>query len=307
MISVIIPTYKQTGNLRTTIESVLSQTYKNVEIIVVDDNNPETKERKQTEELMREYKNNPQVVYLKHEHNKNGSAARNTGFRASRGEYIAFLDDDDYWETEKLEKQLDYLTAHSEYNAVYCYTFVRGNAKNPNQACEGNIAIQYLTNYVSLQTSCVLFTRKAVEKLNGFDESFNRHQDYEFLLRFFFAGFKIGCVPEYLSHKTTSGANNTQTGEKLNQLKEKFFATFDKQFDELEKIQPGVKTKIIVANYVKVFESHLAGKHYKLAFQIFVKYFSLSPVEFTKQCFRLWQNHKKRHETGKIIIHNDYA
>lgn len=294
LISVIIPTYKQTGNLRTTIESVLSQTYQNVEIIVVDDNNPETEERKQTEELMREYDNNPQVMYLKHEHNKNGSAARNTGFRASKGEYIAFLDDDDYWEPEKLAKQLDYLLLHSEFDAAYCYTFLKGDAKNPNHACEGNIAIQYLTNYVSLQTSCVLFKRNSVETINGFDESFNRHQDYEFLLRFFFAGFKIGCIPEYLSHKTTAGANNTQTGEKLNQLKEKFFATFDKQFDELEKIQPGVKNKIVIANYVKVFESHLAGKYYKLAFQIFIKYFLSSPIEFSRQCYILWKNHKMR-------------
>ena len=243
LISVIIPTYKQTGNLRTTIESVLSQTYQIFEIIIVDDNNPETKERKQTEELMRVYENHPQVMYLKHEHNKNGSAARNTGFRASKGEFIAFLDDDDYWEPEKLEKQLSYILQRPKYDAVYCYTYVKGNAKNPNNACEGNIAVQYLTNVVSLQTSCVLFTRKAVEAINGFDESFNRHQDYEFLIRFFFAGFKIGCVPEYLSHKTSAGANNMQTGEKLNQLKEKFFATFDKQLDELEKKQPGVKNK----------------------------------------------------------------
>lgn len=300
LISVIIPTYKQTGNLHTTIKSVLSQTYQNIEIIVVDDNNPETKERKQTEELMHEYVNNPKVLYVKHEKNKNGSAARNTGFRESKGEYIAFLDDDDYWEHNKLEKQLCYLVEHSEFDAVYCYTFVRGGAKNPNHACEGNIAIEYLTNHVSLQTSCVLFTRKAVETINGFDESFNRHQDYEFLLRFFFAGFEIGCVPEYLSHKTSAGANNTPKGEKLNQLKEKFFATFDKQFNELDKIQPGVKKKIIVANYAKVFESHLAGKYYKLAFQVLLRYFTMSPMEFTKQCYRLFINHVNRAKARKI-------
>ena len=294
MISVIIPTYKQTGFLRTSIESVLSQTYQSFEIIVVDDNNPDTEDRKRTELLMQEFEDNSHVCYIKHEKNKNGSAARNTGFQASKGEYISFLDDDDYWEPEKLEKQLNYLVSHPENDAVYCYTYVRGGAKNPNHACEGNIAIKYLTNYVSLQTSCVLLTRKAVEKLNGFDESFNRHQDYEFLLRFFFAGFKIGCVPEYLSHKTSAGANNVPKGEKLNQLKEKFFATFDKQFDELEKQQPGVKNKIIVANYAKVFESHLAGRRYKLAFQIFLKCFFLSPVEFSKQCCRLWNNHNKR-------------
>ncbi len=299
LISVVIPTYKQTGNLGIAIDSVLSQTYRNFEIIVVDDNNPETKERMQTEELMRKYENNPQVVYLKHEHNKNGSAARNTGFRASKGDYIAFFDDDDFWEPSKLEKQYAYMVSHPEFDAVYCYTFVRGNVKNPNNACEGNISIQYLTNYVSIQTSCVLLSRRAVECLNGFDESFNRHQDYEFLLRFFFEGFKMGCIPEYLSHKTSAGANNMLKGEKLNQLKEKFFATFDTQFDKLEQDCPGIKKKIIVANYAKVFESHLAYKYYKLAFQVFLKSFTLSPLEFTKQCYKLWTNHVKRLQSRK--------
>lgn len=299
LVSVIIPTYKQSGQLSSTIDSALSQTYRNVEIIVVDDNDPDSAARKDTEKAMLAYEKNPKVSYLKHERNKNGSAARNTGFRASKGNYIAFLDDDDYWEPEKLAKQLDYLILHSEFDAVYCYTFLKGDAKNPNHACEGNIAIQYLTNYVSLQTSCVLFTRKAVEGLNGFDESFNRHQDYEFLLRFFFEGFKMGCIPEYLSHKSSSGTNNTLTGEKLNELKEKFFSTFDKQFDKLDRDYPGIKKKIIVANYAKVFESHLAGKHYILAFQIFLKYFFLSPVEFSKQCCRLWRNHKKRAQGRK--------
>lgn len=297
-ISVIIPTYKQTGNLHSAIDSVLSQTYQNIEIIVVDDNNPETVDRKQTEELMQEYEDNPKVLYLKHEHNKNGSAARNTGFKVSTGDYIAFLDDDDYWEPEKLEKQLNYLVTHPEYDAVYVYLNITNGGKNPNHCCEGDLAVKYLTNYVSLQTSCVLFTRKSVKTINGFDESFRRHQDYEFMLRFFFEGFKMGCIPEYLSYVNSAGSNRV-SGRKLNELKEQFLKTFEKQFDELERKTPGTKKKIFVANYVKVFESHIASHYYRLAYEIFRKYFFMSPFEFFKQCVLLLTNHFKRAHSRK--------
>lgn len=298
LVSVIIPTYKNRGKLCKTIDSALAQTYKEIEVIVVDDNDPETEARRQTEELMGKYARNQLVRYLKHEKNKNGSAARNTGFRSSRGEYIAFLDDDDYWEKEKLEKQVEYLLNHKDFDAVYVYLYLSNGGKNPNHCCEGDISIPYLTNYVSLQTSCVLFTRKSVEAINGFDESFKRHQDYEFMLRFFFAGFKMGCVPEYLSHVCSAGGNRV-SGEQMNELKAKFLATFDKQFDELDRQYPGVKRKIIVANYAKVFETHMAGHHYRLAFDIFKKYFFMSPIEFSKQCLILMLNHYKRSKSKK--------
>ena len=95
LVSVIIPTYKRPDYLDRAIDSVLNQTYNNIEIIVVDDNNPNTEGRERTEKIMRRYENNPHVIYIKHEYNKNGSAARNTGFKASHGVYLAFLDDDD--------------------------------------------------------------------------------------------------------------------------------------------------------------------------------------------------------------------
>lgn len=292
MISIIIPTYNQRGFLTDTINSALSQSYKDVEVIVVDDNNPDTVARAKTEQLMATYEDNPKVRYIKHEHNKNGSAARNTGFRASKGDFIAFLDDDDYWDAQKLERQVTYLQEHPQFDAVYCYLIVNG-AKNPNHCLEGNIVKEYLMNSVSLQTSAMLFTRKAVTTINGFDESFRRNQDYEFLIRFFFAGMQIGCVPEYLSYMNSVGGNRL-SGEKLNELREKFLSTFDEQLNVLDRQEPGAKKAITVANYVKVFESHMAAKNYKLAMGIFKKYFPMAPMVFIKQCNMLLMNIFKR-------------
>ena len=143
MISIIIPTYNQRGFLVGAIDSVLSQSYQDIEVIIVDDNNPNTEARRKTECLMSAYSNNPRVKYLKHDVNKNGSAARNTGFQASKGEYIAFLDDDDFWAEDKLEKQVNYLCENPQYDGVYSYTTVNGG-QNPNRCVEGNIIIPYL-------------------------------------------------------------------------------------------------------------------------------------------------------------------
>ena len=81
LVSIVIPTYSRPLYLKRCIESVLNQTYSNIEIFVVDDNNPDTEFRRDTEKIMSEYLNHKNVTYLQHECNKNGSAARNTGWK----------------------------------------------------------------------------------------------------------------------------------------------------------------------------------------------------------------------------------
>lgn len=120
LVSVVIPTYRRSEMLPRAINSVLNQTYEDIEIIVVDDNNPNTKYREATKKIMEHYKDNSKIKYIKHDVNKNGSAARNTGIKYSSGKYVCFLDDDDYFYPCKIEKQLEFLTSNPEYKAVYC-------------------------------------------------------------------------------------------------------------------------------------------------------------------------------------------
>ena len=87
LVSVIITTFNNVEYLPRAIESVLHQTYPEIELIVVDDNPPESEARQETEKVMERY---PQALYLKHPENRNGAAARNTGIRSAGGEYIAF-------------------------------------------------------------------------------------------------------------------------------------------------------------------------------------------------------------------------
>jgi len=121
-VSVVIPTYKRSHILSKAINCVLLQTYKDIEIIVVDDNNENDEFRKKTEILMEQYKNNSRIKYIKHPKNKNGAAARNTGINASDANFIAFLDDDDLWSHKKIEKQMEYLNFKgNSYAEVSCF------------------------------------------------------------------------------------------------------------------------------------------------------------------------------------------
>ena len=117
LVSVIITTYHNEAYLSRAVKSVLHQTYPAVELIVVDDNQPGTDERRATEAVMEKY---PRAVYLKHPENRNGAAARNTGIRAAKGKYIAFLDNDDIYFSTHIACCVRELEDHPDCGAVLC-------------------------------------------------------------------------------------------------------------------------------------------------------------------------------------------
>lgn len=281
-VSVIIPTYKNRGGLIDSIESALSQNYDGlIEVIVVDDNDPRSTFRKHTEELMEQYKDNAKVKYIRHEVNKNGAAARNTGIRAAKGDLIAFLDDDDLFLAGKLSKQVKYLECHKDKSAVYCHAR-RGNTIASTAILEGDGSRDILLLQSNFFTPSLMFRREALEAINGFDESFRRHQDYELLLRFFAAGYKIGCIPEVLIEIGKNQGENIPTGEKVNQLKAYFFEKFKSFIEKEDKKTPGFANKVYAKHYAGVFLSHIKHKHFMFAIQTFRHYFFKSPSTFTK-------------------------
>jgi len=101
LVSVIIPAYNRAKTLQRAIESVLAQSYQNFEIIIVDDASTDL-----TAETIKDFLT-PKTRYFKHKNNKGPGAARNTGIKKSKGKFIAFLDSDDQWLPEKLEKQIE--------------------------------------------------------------------------------------------------------------------------------------------------------------------------------------------------------
>ena len=116
LVSVVITTYKRSFKVvRRSIDSVLAQTYVPIEIILVDDNNVGDEYRKSIMEELRKY---PLINHVKHERNSGAQMSRNDGIRNAKGKYVAFLDDDDEWMSDKIEKQMRLF--NNEVGLVYC-------------------------------------------------------------------------------------------------------------------------------------------------------------------------------------------
>jgi len=125
LVSVIIPTYKRPNMLGRAIDSVLEQSYSNIEVIVVDDNSDGDKYRLETIQYMERYADDPRVKYIKHKINQSGSAARNTGIQNSVGEYIAFLDDDDYFFKDRVKEAILFLRNSNVDCGGACCNYVK--------------------------------------------------------------------------------------------------------------------------------------------------------------------------------------
>lgn len=234
MISIIIPTYARPTNLVRAIKSAVNQTYKNIEIIVVDDNGLGTPQQKATELLLKNYIDNNVIKYIKHDINKNGSAARNTGVAQSKGEYIAYLDDDDEFLPTKLQCQLTVLqTLDKTWGGCYCNTTLIDKDGNKTvYPCQksGDLTVDMLLEKAFFNTSTLLLRRDVIEELHGFDESYQRHQDWEFLIRFF-RKYKLKLVDENGSLLNRYTADSTAFSKRINGkniiiLKKKFLNEF---------------------------------------------------------------------------------
>ena len=260
LVSVIIPTYKRECVARA-IDSVLKQSYEKFEVIVVDDNDSESMHRISLEIAMRKYKNNHKVKYLQHEKNKNGSAARNTGIRKAKGDYIAFLDDDDYFSPNRLEILVSNLEKNSDYDAAYSSAaFVRNRRIIDIGRAEmsGSYERELLLEKFQIFTgSNLFFTRKSILNLGGFDESFLRHQDYEVLIRFF-KKYKILAVDKILVVKNSDDRSNIPTSEKLYEIKQKYFQTFRNSIDLMSEEE---KKFFYKNNYLNLLKNSIANKN----------------------------------------------
>ncbi|MCL5998016.1 MAG: glycosyltransferase [Chloroflexi bacterium] len=183
-VSVIIPTYNRARLVRDTLDSVLAQTYRDLEIVVVDDGSSDD-----TAAVVTAY--SAPVRYLRQQ-NAGQAAARNTGIRAAGGEFIAFLDDDDVWLPQKLEQQLPLISAASAPAWVYCDAEVfDGTTGQPlhrfsqiNPAHSGWIgASLILRDFIASPTPVV--RRQVFEQVGYFDESplLKRREDWDMWLR----------------------------------------------------------------------------------------------------------------------------
>jgi glycosyltransferase involved in cell wall biosynthesis len=178
-ISVIIPTYNRQDFLQKAIDSVLAQTYPHYELIIVDDGSEDN-----TPELVASYKND--IVYIR-QANSGPAAARNTGIQAARFPMLAFLDSDDWFAGNKLERQLNAMQANPAFLISHTQETWFRNGKVLNQKAKhkkngGNIFSQSL-KLCAVSMSTVMIRKEIFDTYGLFDEEFSCCEDYEFWLR----------------------------------------------------------------------------------------------------------------------------
>ena len=179
LVSVIIPTYNRAWILREALDSVQAQTFKNIEVIVVDDGSSDD-----TLGLLEDYGNSIQRLQQK---NQGVSAARNRGIAAARGTYVAFLDSDDLWLPDKLAVQIAFFQSNPQ--ALICQTeeiwIRKGRRVNPKKRHQkpSGMIFEPSLELCLVSPSAVMLKRSLVDEIGGFDENLPACEDYDLWLR----------------------------------------------------------------------------------------------------------------------------
>lgn len=199
LVSVIIPTYGGRNTLIRAIDSVLSQTYTNIEIIIVDDNDPSSKGRTVTEFNMQKYQDLDSIIYIRHEANGERSQARNTGIEVSKGKYVMFLDDDDEFYPDKVNKQVEFMEkSGKEYSCCYTGYINVDDYGKVIMRCEekrsGHLFTDALKRNLFVHAGSNLMVRRdVIDEIGRFDIELNACEDVEFLSRLLL-NYSIGYV-----------------------------------------------------------------------------------------------------------------
>ncbi|MHC3436834.1 glycosyltransferase family 2 protein [Natrialbaceae archaeon A-gly3] len=216
-VSVIVPTYNRASSLPRAIDSALEQTVDDLEVVVVDDGSTD-----HTASVLANY-DDPRVRPVVHATNQGANVARNTGIDHARGEYVAFLDSDDAWHREKLERQLEALEGRSDdWVGAYCdATFDLSGASGRLQSAAATVLAradekptaeggdeliaEILADDVQPGAGSTLLVRTDVARaVGGFDEDLDRFQDPEFCVRILQEG-KLAHVDDSLVVREETG------------------------------------------------------------------------------------------------------
>lgn len=195
-ISVIVPTYNYAHFIGDCLDSIFAQTYKDFEVIVIDDGSTDD-----TARVLEKYKGEIRYIY---QENKGLPAARNTGIQAAQGEYLAFLDSDDLWLPEKLDEQIRFLRNDTDMGIIFSDAsafnekgMIRKSILKEENICTGFCFQRlFMGNYLVMPT--VMIRKRCLVESGLFDESLTAVEDYDLWLRISLF-YKIGFVDKVLA------------------------------------------------------------------------------------------------------------
>jgi len=278
LVSVIIPTFNRCTMLPRSIDSVLNQTYRNFECIVVDDASLD-----ETEAVVMEYiEKDNRVIYIKNEKNMHASASRNIGINKSRGDSVAFLDDDDEWSESKLEKQINLFNGlGQDYGLVYCWMDYYNKSGEIIREVHPSFKGYIFRDVLDAQRigGCpTLIVRKAViNEIGGFDESLLRGNDGDFIRRIC-RNYKVDLVPEVLVKVHTDHGHPNITSPNRQGIVNSLFSYLDR----LDKFAVDLKDykyeRIII--FIRIAIHYYQLNLYGHMVLWMAKGFLISPVQF---------------------------
>ena len=206
-VSVIVPTFNRPAFLTRAIASVLAQTWQGFEVIVVDDGSAPS-----AHDIVRRFAS-ASVRLLSHDRNLGAAVARNTGLRSARGEYVAFLDDDDSWLPDKLSRQLDgFKSASADTALVYCgvATVAHPSGRVVKTFIPEAPALSFVDflQHTAFGTSIPLISRRCLDEVGFFDESLPGTHDRDLWLRLA-QRFRFAFVPQVLAQCVIHGRQIT--------------------------------------------------------------------------------------------------
>ena len=219
MVSVIVPTYNRPHMLSEALKSIVSQTYKNYEIIVINDGGEDV------EKVVANFNDRGCTSYVKHGKNRGLAAARNTGIKIAKGKYVAYLDDDDVFYPEHLETLVKFLisgeskVAYTDAHRAH-HKMVEGKyfleKKDVPYSCDFNFDRILRENYIPVL--CIMHEKSCFDRVGVFDETLASHEDWDLWMRMS-REFKFLHIPKVTCAFSWREDGSTMTsGQKQNML-----------------------------------------------------------------------------------------
>jgi len=280
LVSVIIPTYNRANLLRKAVASVAEQTYRPIEIIIVDDGSDDPVK---SEWFKGEWKDISLLIH-RNDFSKGAAAARNTGIIKSKGNLIAFLDDDDQWMPEKLNLQIDVLSKQKalKIRGVFCQMIIEDeHGKKIRQTSFPSSTEALLQNMVcgdgNIPLQTILVERDAFNNVGLFDEQMPTFEDRQWLLRYLFS-FEMILVDHYLVRflehsgpRLTAYSDTMLAGEQ----------SYTKFIQNHLKTQDGsIVGKAMGYRYAKLGNEYILAGQVRTGLMSFLQAIAANPLEF---------------------------
>lgn len=238
LVSVIVATYRRTESLKAAIASVITQTYPNIEIVVVDDN-ASLEWNQKVETMVREFEN---INYIQNKENQGSAETRNIGVRASKGQYITFLDDDDEYMPDKISHQLKCMIEETADYSITDLQLINESEQIMEFRKRDYLIGAKQEDYFSLHlmhhmsgTDTLMFKRSYLLRIGGFPP-INLGDEFHLMLNAILEGGKLCYLPECsVKAYVHEGESGLSSGQSKLKCENDLFQEKQKYFDQLDK------------------------------------------------------------------------